>query len=504
MNMHAARPHLVCSRRWSVAIRLGAALLCLGTIVASTGCSSPLTSASTSSSGADGQRADENAARPRVVTADIQTGIERHIEEETERGGGYFNLTFDEQELRLRLVRVHTEYLANLGPQRHFACVDLVAEDGNVYDVDFFLEGEPGDMRVTETIVHKLNGKPFYVWKQEEDRTWSRVSVDDADKPLLGVIEDEDRFRFSYEVKLPSLNGDSRMWLPLPQSDAYQTIEMVRSDTPVPWDVLEEQHHGNEVIFMTLGREHSGSTVRFLYDVHRIEKSVYPAGEEENPERYLNPERLVPDNDIFRRTAAKVLEGKVGELVRARALYDHVIDHMNYVRVGDEYGHGDAVYACDAQTGNCTDYHSYFIALARAADIPARFAIGAPVPSERNEGGINGYHCWAEFYADGEWWPIDISEGDKYTALATYYFGRHPANRIEFSRGRDLVVEPGPASGPINFLADPILEVNGRVQPIKPFLSFERAVSCNHIGHDHDHGSHSHSHDHDYDRDVVE
>ena len=47
---------------------------------------------------------------------------------------------------------------------------------------------------------------------------------------------------------------------------------------------------------------------------------------------------------------------------------------------------------------NCTDYHSYFIALSRSAGIPARFAIGAAVPSGRDEGGISGYHCWAEFF----------------------------------------------------------------------------------------------------------
>ena len=101
--------------------------------------------------------------------------------------------------------------------------------------------------------------------------------------------------------------------------------------------------------------------------------------------------------------------------------------------------------------------------------------MGASIPSERNDGGIDGYHCWAEFYAEGKWWPIDISEGNKYTALATYYFGHHPANRIEFSRGRDLQVEPGPSSGAINFLAYPVLEINRQVIPTKTTFSFKRS-----------------------------
>ena len=135
------------------------------------------------------------------------------------------------------------------------------------------------------------------------------------------------------------------------------------------------------------------------------------------------------------------------------------------------------MYACDIRTGNCTDFHSYFIALARSVDIPARFSIGAGIPSSRNEGGVDGYHCWAEFYAEGKWWPVDISEGDKYSNLATYYFGHHPANRIELSRGRDLTFEPAPQSGPVNFLAYPLLEVGGRPVRTKPKFSFTRTTT---------------------------
>ena len=55
-------------------------------------------------------------------------------------------------------------------------------------------------------------------------------------------------------------------------------------------------------------------------------------------------------------------------------------------------------------------YHAYFIALTRAVGIPARFAIGVTIPADKSEGTIEGYHCWAEFFADGRWIPVDISE----------------------------------------------------------------------------------------------
>ena len=63
--------------------------------------------------------------------------------------------------------------------------------------------------------------------------------------------------------------------------------------------------------------------------------------------------------------------------------------------------------------------------------------------------------------------------------LNLYYFGRHPANRIEFSRGRDIVVEPGPVSGSINFLANPVLEIGGEPANVNVEYSFNRNIHTN-------------------------
>ena len=435
--------------------------------------------------GCDKKPSDDRSAAcvtcviPNVVTADIQAGIEEHIAEQTRQGGGYFKLQFGEEEMSLKLVRVHTEYLANLGPGRHFACVDLVDTKGDVYDVDFFMAGDIGAMTVTETTVHKFNGQPYYLWEQKPDKTWVRAPVKDASKYLLGVITGADEFEFLYRAKLPKMSKAARMWVPLAETDAFQTVEVKSINAPRKEQVLDEREHGNKVLFFELSPEDSGKTVDIRYQVQRREKAAY-AAEASEVQKALKAERLVPADENFRSIAEKVIRGKKGDPMRgARALYDHVIDRMRYMKYGDGWGKGDAVYACDIRTGNCTDFHSYFIAVARAVGIPARFAIGAAIPSERNEGGVDGYHCWAEFYAEGKWWPVDISEGDKYSSLGTYYFGHHPANRFEFSRGRDLVVEPGPASGPINFLAYPVLEIDGEPVRVAVEFSFNRSVSVN-------------------------
>ncbi|OLE60029.1 MAG: hypothetical protein AUG74_16350 [Bacteroidetes bacterium 13_1_20CM_4_60_6] len=213
----------------------------------------------------------------------------------------------------------------------------------------------------------------------------------------------------------------------------------------------------------------SGKTIELRYRVLRKEKNAYPANNAEGA-RYLRPETLVPVNETFRTLADKAAAGKTDDLDRAKAIYDHVIGRMRYDKSGTGWGRGDAIYACDARTGNCTDFHAYFIALARSIGIPARFAIGATIPADKNEGTIDGYHCWAEFLADGRWVPVDISEAWKNPKLADYYFGHNPANRFELTKGRDLVVDPEPASGPINFLVYPLLEMNGEI--VKPETTF--------------------------------
>ncbi len=404
---------------------------------------------------------------------DIAAGIEKHIAEQSKANGGYFKLVHRGKELSLQLVRVHLEYLAALKDGVSFACVDLVGTDGPVYDVDFFMKGRPGAMTVTDTSVHKIDGRPLYLWQQKQDGTWGKVVVKNAPKRLLGVINGSDEFEFTYRVKLPPITGEARLWLPLAESDTFQRVQVKEIKMPEPWRELDEREHGNKVLFLHAGPADGGKTIEIQYEVKRFEKAEYSV-RNPMPEKYLRPERLVPTNETFQAIAEEVTRGKKTDMERARAIYDHVIGKLRYAKYGSGWGIGDAVYACDARSGNCSDFHAYFIALAREAGIPARFEIGAAIPSERNDGGIDGYHCWAEFFADGKWVPVDISEANKNSSLAIYYFGHHPANRFAFSHGRDLALEPSPASGPINFLAYAVMEVDGKPVKVQTEFVFKR------------------------------
>jgi transglutaminase-like putative cysteine protease len=288
-----------------------------------------------------------------------------------------------------------------------------------------------------------------------------------SDKP--GIVKGSDEFEFVYRVTLPEIKGEARLWLPLARTDAFQTVTQEKIDIPIKWEKVRDRDYGNDICVLHAQPNDSGKIIELRYGVVRKEKSAYAANGEDTS-RFLRPEKLVPINQTFKTLAEQATVGKKDDLERAKALYDHVLGRMRYDKSGTGWGRGDALFACDARTGNCSDFHAYFIALSRSIGIPARFAIGATIPADKNEGAIEGYHCWAEFFADGRWVPVDISEAWKNPQLADYYFGHNPANRFELTKGRDLIVDPAPASGPINFLVYPLLEMDGKV--VKPETSF--------------------------------
>ncbi|MBI2248194.1 MAG: transglutaminase domain-containing protein, partial [Armatimonadetes bacterium] len=132
---------------------------------------------------------------------------------------------------------------------------------------------------------------------------------------------------------------------------------------------------------------------------------------------------------------------------KARGIYEAVTRQVAYDKSAPGYGRGDTRRACLLGKGNCTDFHSLFLSMARAAQIPSRFKIGVVIPPpdgfaerERPRSGrasgapsgggiipqdtwrtIPGYHCWAEFYEPWQGWvPVDASEAWKHPELADY------------------------------------------------------------------------------------
>ena len=177
----------------------------------------------------------------------------------------------------------------------------------------------------------------------------------------IGIIKGADQFEFVYRVKLPEITGEACVWIPLAKTDSFQTVTVEELNVPMKWEKAHDREYGNDICVLHPQPEDSGKTIEVRYRVVRKEKASYPANNAEAA-RYLRPEKLVPIDETFRTLAEKAAAGKTDDLDRAKALYDHVMGRMRYDKSGTGWGRGDAKYACDVRTGNCTDFHSYFIA----------------------------------------------------------------------------------------------------------------------------------------------
>src|SRR3979411_1967530 len=147
-----------------------------------------------------------------------------------------------------------------------------------------------------------------------------------------GVIRGEDHFEFSYRATLPQLDGKAEMWLPLAKSDAFQTVEVERISLPAGWRKIEDRDYKNEIVALTLDPAEGGKSIEIDYKVVCHEKASYTnAG---NTARFLQAERLVPQNATFVSLARDATFGKTTGLECGRALYDHVLARMKYDKSG--------------------------------------------------------------------------------------------------------------------------------------------------------------------------
>ncbi|OFV86144.1 MAG: hypothetical protein A2620_08000 [Acidobacteria bacterium RIFCSPHIGHO2_01_FULL_67_28] len=123
----------------------------------------------------------EHPTAKAISTADLEKAIRANIDEAAKANNGRFPAKDDvlNKTWQLTLVRVHTDKLTQLDASTYFACVDFKADDGTLVDVDFYFKDDAGQLKRTDTTVHKINGQPRYNYEKKGD-FWVRVPVGQA------------------------------------------------------------------------------------------------------------------------------------------------------------------------------------------------------------------------------------------------------------------------------------------------------------------------------------
>jgi transglutaminase-like putative cysteine protease len=297
---------------------------------------------------------------------------------------------------------------------------------------------------------------------------------------IPAVAQKERHFTFHYSFTVKNVNsGDHvRVWIPLAHSDESQDVKVLSKSGDLPLKEVRQPEYGNLVLYAEVAKADKAE-YKFAveYDVVRREHVVLSNGKPvpdlkiaKAPKvelaRFVEADRLVPVSGLPAELAIEQTKGATTQLEKARDIYEYVFRTMKYDKTGSGWGHGDTLWACDSKRGNCTDFHSVFMSMARSQKIPARFQIGFPLPADKTSADIAGYHCWAEFYTDSTGWvPIDISEAWKHQEKHDYFFGAHDANRVQFTQGRDLKLLPAQDGLPLNYFVYPYVEVGGKEYP---------------------------------------
>lgn len=272
----------------------------------------------------------------------------------------------------------------------------------------------------------------------------------------------------------------AQLWIPYPLSDRDQLITDIKvSGDYAKCAVYSDQAYSTPILY---ARWDKGAKSRKLtLTFHAVRQEVvrrdFPAKEAAwdpaDYARYLAPTSLGPVDGQVKMLADQITKDKTTVLAKAKAIYDWICENMFRDPDTRGCGAGDVCSLLIRPGGKCTDIHSVFVALCRAAGVPAREVFGIRMGQKAEEDITTWQHCWAEFYLPGyDWVPVDPADvrkkmlveklelGDAKTKeYRDYFWGGWDAYRVKYAVGRDLVLNPPQQGPPLNTFGYPYAQI---------------------------------------------
>lgn len=291
--------------------------------------------------------------------------------------------------------------------------------------------------------------------------------------------------RLTMTVDLSSYNpvDAAELWIPYPLSDRDQSI----SDIKISGDysasaVYADNTYGNAMLYARWEKGSGKRTLTFSFQANREEviRKDFPTSEgawdPADYATYLQSTKLGPLDGQIGKLAAKITAGKRSTLEKARAIYDWTCENTYRDPKTRGCGTGDVCALLSNPGGKCADIHSVFVALARAAGVPAREVFGIRMGKKGREDVTTWQHCWAEFYLPGYGWvPVDAADVRKAMLVENlklddakaleyrnYFWGGIDPYRVKLSTGRDLTLNPPQVGETVNYLMYPFAQVGGK------------------------------------------
>jgi hypothetical protein len=276
------------------------------------------------------------------------------------------------------------------------------------------------------------DGRHLWTVDYQTDRIY-QLTLDDG-VPYARTKEKAETVELLHQVRNfgPDTVKTLDVYLAIPESLANQELLGAAAFVPPATDILTDKW-GQKVAhfrFTDLGPD-KFTDVRMAVSAKMYETRffVFPdkVGKLADIPKEIRDKYLVDDskfdigNPIIRQAVQEAVGTEASPYWIARRIQQYCVDKLEYERVG---GWNVAPMVLKRGTGSCSEYTFVYIAMCRAAGLPARYA-GAIVVRNDDASYDDVFHRWVEVFFPGYGWvPVDPSRGDsKWPADVAGAFG---------------------------------------------------------------------------------
>lgn len=314
------------------------------------------------------------------------------------------------------------------------------------------------------------------------------------------------RFAVVTKLDVASPDGPAQAWIPLASfhSDAWTRPENNTWTTnAASATIVEDPRYGSKLLHLSWKAGAIAPSVEVTTFFSTRDRTFEPTASGHAPaltpadqQLYLAPTALIPTDGAVKALSDKIVAGSDGEIAKVRAIYEWMVENTFRRAATRGCGEGDvaAMVKLNDFGGKCADLNGLFVALVRAAGIPARDIYGVRVaPSKLGYKSLGAnttnvtksQHCRAEVYLSDYGWvamdPADVRKvmleetpeglalGDaKVAAARKMLFGAWEGNWLAYNTAHDVAL-PGSKGPAVGFLMYPQVETSaGRLDCLSP------------------------------------
>lgn len=304
-----------------------------------------------------------------------------------------------------------------------YDCPLTIASDGSWFKLKF------RDNGCYYYVDHSFSGDPGHITRDEvEILNPGNGMIENYNNSGEGRSIDENHyFDGGSEIKVPASIFKKGINLPL-YIFVYDSLESMDSKTCIRVFLTVSEAGKVSYLDTDIAEENS-----------RIMKGMQATSKRDRMKMLKSTPHCQSDNKKIKKRVNKLISGKNGDLDKAKAIYDYIVNNISYDY--DDYNDinsskpQDAVTVLNRKKGVCEGYANLLTAMYRAAGIPAINFHGLVDHGYRDS--INGFtdsrHAWTLAYINGSWkcfdatWDSNSTEnenGRQYNGPDTWvYFG---------------------------------------------------------------------------------